>query len=332
MRYIDVFNGDADGLCALHQLRLATPVENELVTGLKREIDLLDRVQVDPQCLVTVLDLSLDRNRAALLRVLDQGAQVQYFDHHIAHDIPVHPRLLARIDPSADACTSTLVDQHLGGRFRHWAIVAAFGDGLPATAQRLAQQALLGKDQQSKLCTLGEALNYNAYGEDEADLVIHPRELYRIVHRYHDPFALYESESIVRTLVDGMSDDLQAAQQNAPIYLDEHCRVHRLPNTAWSRRVIGTFANRLARSDAGRTCAIARDTNDGTLRISVRVARAILPEPGDDADALCRPFGGGGRAGAAGIDQLPIERLDEFVNALRTAAWRWAARLKAAGR
>jgi len=47
MRYVDVFNGDADGLCALHQLRLAEPVDGELVTGLKREIDLLDRVHAD---------------------------------------------------------------------------------------------------------------------------------------------------------------------------------------------------------------------------------------------------------------------------------------------
>lgn len=37
MRYVDVFNGDADGLCALHQLRLAEPLpadaQTELVTG-----------------------------------------------------------------------------------------------------------------------------------------------------------------------------------------------------------------------------------------------------------------------------------------------------------
>lgn len=331
MRYIDVFNGDADGLCALHQLRLANDFQSELVTGLKREIGLLDRVQADSQCWVTVLDLSLDRNRAALLRLLAQGAQVQYFDHHIAHDIPVHPRLQAWIDPSADACTSTLVDQYLGGRFRLWAIVAAFGDGLPETAQRLAQQTQLGKDELSTLSNLGESLNYNAYGEDEADLVIHPEELYRIIHRYVNPFALYESESIVRNLLDNMNEDLRTAQQNTPIYQDTYCRVHRLPNTAWSRRVIGTLANRLARSDAQRTCVIARDTDDATLRLSLRVARAIVPEPGDDADALCRPFGGGGRAGAAGIDRLPVERLDEFVIALRTAARRWATQFKAAG-
>ena len=40
--YYDVFNGDADGICALHQLRLAEPRPTaELVTGVKRDIRLL---------------------------------------------------------------------------------------------------------------------------------------------------------------------------------------------------------------------------------------------------------------------------------------------------
>ena len=43
-RLFDVFNGDADGLCALHQLRLAEPADSELVTGPKRDISLLKRV------------------------------------------------------------------------------------------------------------------------------------------------------------------------------------------------------------------------------------------------------------------------------------------------
>jgi hypothetical protein len=45
MNPIDCFNGDADGLCALHQLRLAEPAESELVTGVKRDIQLLERIR-----------------------------------------------------------------------------------------------------------------------------------------------------------------------------------------------------------------------------------------------------------------------------------------------
>ena len=58
MRIIDVFNGDADGLCALHQLRLAEPAASELVTGPKREIGLLKRVQASAGDRVTVLDIA----------------------------------------------------------------------------------------------------------------------------------------------------------------------------------------------------------------------------------------------------------------------------------
>ncbi|HZV66950.1 MAG TPA: hypothetical protein VFG03_18780, partial [Telluria sp.] len=43
----DVFNGDADGICALHQLRLAQPAETRLITGVKRDIALLDRLPCD---------------------------------------------------------------------------------------------------------------------------------------------------------------------------------------------------------------------------------------------------------------------------------------------
>ena len=40
----DDSNGDADGICALHQLRLATPRAAILVTGVKRDISLLKLV------------------------------------------------------------------------------------------------------------------------------------------------------------------------------------------------------------------------------------------------------------------------------------------------
>ena len=44
MRQIDVFNGDADGICALLQLRKAEPRDATLVTGVKRDINLLAKV------------------------------------------------------------------------------------------------------------------------------------------------------------------------------------------------------------------------------------------------------------------------------------------------
>ena len=63
MGYVDVFNGDADGICALQQLRLAEPIQSVLVTGVKRDINLLQDVQAGKGDEVTVLDISLDKNR-----------------------------------------------------------------------------------------------------------------------------------------------------------------------------------------------------------------------------------------------------------------------------
>ena len=90
---IDVFNGDADGICALVQLRLAQPVQSRLVTGVKRDIQLLERIFIQKNDFVTVLDISLKKNRTALDRILQQGATVFYVDHHESGDIPQHPIL-----------------------------------------------------------------------------------------------------------------------------------------------------------------------------------------------------------------------------------------------
>ena len=73
-RRFDVCNGDADGLCAVVQWRLHEPAAATLVTGLKREIALLQRVPARAGDEVLVCDLSLERNRAALMQVL--GRQI----------------------------------------------------------------------------------------------------------------------------------------------------------------------------------------------------------------------------------------------------------------
>jgi len=104
--YIDVFNGDADGICALHQLRLANPVPSRLITGVKRDISLLKNVEVEPGDQVTVLDISLDKNRDDLIRLLEQGARVLYFDHHYAgerYPNMIHSKLISILTPMSVA-------------------------------------------------------------------------------------------------------------------------------------------------------------------------------------------------------------------------------------
>jgi hypothetical protein len=311
--HFDAFNGDADGICALHQLRLAEPKDSILVTGVKRDVALLRRVQAEPGDSVTALDISLDTNRAALLALLSRGAHVQYFDHHFAGDLPQDPNLFALIDPSPRVCTAILVDRHLQGRYRIWAIVAAFGDNLPDEARKLAEGLGLSDAQTRDLRALGETLAYNAYGDTESDLVIAPASLYRTLHPYADPFDFVRSEPVYRTIGNNREDDLARAAALAPSIELDHAAVYILPDERWSRRVQGVFANALAQRFPDRAHAILAPNTEGGYSVSVRAPR----NRASGADALCRGFAtGGGRVGAAGINHLPESELPRFVREL----------------
>jgi hypothetical protein len=260
---------------------------------------------------VTVLDVSLERNRGALVNLLERGACVRYFDHHAAPDIPVHPGLEAMIDESADVCTSILVDRYLGGRFRIWAVVAAFGDNLGNVALGLAQSLKLDKDQQDALRELGENLNYNAYGETESDLLIPPAELYRMIKRYADPFHLIHKEPVIGRLGKERVSDLQQALAVAPQRMSGTSDVYILPDEPWSCRVSGTFANHLATADPKRAHAVLTRNARGGYTISVRSPR----DEGKPALDFCRLFTtGGGRLHAAGINHLEPTRLEELLD------------------
>ena len=309
MTHFDVFNGDADGLCALQQLRLAAPRTAVLVTGAKRDIALLQRVPAEPGDSVTALDISLDANRAALMALLERDVAVEYFDHHHPGDVPAHPRLDAHIDCAPDVCTGILVDRHLGGTQRAWAVVAAYGDNLIEPARRLATSLGLDEARRAELRELGENLAYNAYGDSETDLIVHPAELCRIMRGYADPFRFAGDEGILRTIGDSRRADLESARSTRPSADLPGAAMYLLPDAAWSRRVRGAFGNELAREYPDRAHALLTPDGHGGYTVSVRapIARPI------GADALCRQFtSGGGRAGAAGINHLPADGLDAF--------------------
>jgi hypothetical protein len=316
MAYIDVFNGDADGICALHQLRLAEPLDSILVTGLKRNIELLKTVKAAAGDLVTVLDISLDRNRKGLDELLARGARVRYFDHHYAGSVPVHRNLEAVIDESGVACTSGLVDRHLGGRHRLWAIVGAFGDGFEEAALALARALEVDAVRLETLRELGAALNYNAYGETEADVMINPAALYRMVSDYADPFELFRREPIVAHLCQERAADLRRALKVKPVRSNRGTAACLLPDDPWSRRVSGTLANRLALDDPHRAHAVITPRVAGGFVVSVRSPQGRGPS----AVEFCRRFPtGGGRRAAAGIDVLDEVRLEEFLQAFEAA-------------
>ena len=308
-RCYDVFNGDADGLCALHQLRLAEARDSILVTGAKRDIALLERVPVQQAGEVCVLDISLDTNVGALRALLDAGCHVQYFDHHAAQQAFEHAGLELHWDEAPEACTSILVDQYLQGRFRLWAIVAAYGDNLEAVAAKMAAQYGLSTQQAEALQRLGTVLNYNAYGENVADLHLAPETLFHAMQPYADPFDFISHAAEYHKLVNGYQEDAQRIAGLSPQWSQACGDIFVLPEAAWARRISGIFANRLASEGAGRSFAVLTEQSGGSFTVSVR-AGAPNEAP---AHRFCEGFPtGGGRKLAAGVNHLPATDVAQF--------------------
>ncbi|MEY3043082.1 MAG: hypothetical protein RLZZ174_2164 [Pseudomonadota bacterium] len=311
MARYDVFNGDADGICALLQLRLAEPADSTLVTGVKRDIDLLRQVEPAAGDQITVLDVSMDTNKAALEDCLAAGAQVTYVDHHFPGEIPQHGGLDALIDTAPDTCTSLLVNQRLKGRFLPWAVTAAFGDNLNEAAQRAA--APLGLDEQTleALAHFGVCINYNGYGAALEDLHFHPAALYQALLPYADPRdALADSTGPYATLAAGYAEDMAQAEAAELLVDTPAAAALLLPDAPWARRVSGVYGNALANDHPERAHAVVTASADGTWRISIRAPKAQQ----SGADALCRRWPtGGGRAGAGGVNALPWAELEPFL-------------------
>ncbi|MDX8380594.1 MAG: acetyltransferase [Ghiorsea sp.] len=314
MKYFDVFNGDADGLCALHQLRLANPLESDLITGVKRDISLLKRVTAETGDEITVLDISLDKNRDALSAALETGAKVRYFDHHFAGELPKHDNFESYINTDANVCSSLLVNQYLNDAYLAWAVVAAFGDNLFASAQQAAIPLKLNEEALGKLEHLGTLLNYNGYGTSLDDLYFNPKDLYLEMRPFENPFDFIVQSSAYSILAEGYAADMANAQNLAIEAESSTTATLILPDEAWTRRVSGVFGNLLAREYPNRAHALLTVMENGNYRVSVRAP--LNNKTG--ADELCMAFPtGGGRKAAAGINDLPQSMLGEFKTAFK---------------
>jgi hypothetical protein len=316
MTCFDVFNGDADGLCALQQLRLEDPRDAVLVTGVKRDIGLLERVAAEAGDEVWALDIALEKNRRALDRLLAAGARVRYFDHHFPGEIPAHPLLETHIDTTPDRGTSLLVDDYLGGSQRAWAVVGTFGDNFDESARRAAQPLGLTSGQIEALRDLGIYLNYNGYGAEVADLHFPPDALFRRLRPYANPLDFIAIDPAFGKLRDGFNEDMSRARAAAPEFEDPGHRLHLLPAAPWARRAGGVLANELARAAPDQAHALLTRLPAGGFVVSVRAP--LTRRQG--ADDLCRGFpGGGGRPAAAGINELADSDYEAFVAAFLAA-------------
>ena len=285
------YNGDADGICSMVQWGLVYGIEGKRITGVKRDIELLERVSPNPDDEIIVMDISLARNHARAVELSSQGYDISWFDHHLAGD-PIDA-IATHIDTSSDVCTARIVEKFLGVD-SDWAQVALHGDGLSVHSSK------------PEFKELGELLNYNGYGADLSDLHFHPDELLLLCLQAKTPQNFMDTQAFM-TLKNGFESDLSNAKNIEPsngYYL--------LPNEAWARRVVGVMAHRINESGDG-PHVIAIDKGE-TLQVSIRGSEGI--------GELCKMFGGGGRATAGGIDALPkseIAALMKEVNSRRSA-------------
>lgn len=307
----DVFNGDADGICALIQLRKAEPRSATIVTGVKRDISLLQKVSASAGDKVVVLDVSMDKNNADLIRLLDAGVEVLYVDHHFPGEIPQHPNLRAVINENADTCTSILVNGLLKSAHIEWAIAGAFGDNLKKSALGLAATTDLNETQIKQLENLGTYINYNGYGPSLEDLHFDPAKLFETLLNADTPFDFINHSPDFTKLAQGYEDDMAKAAAIKPLQACDSSAVFMLPDEPWARRVSGVYSNDLTTDNPARAHAVITAKPEGDYLVSVR---APLSNKTGAVD-LCRQFPtGGGRAAAAGINSLPATLLQDFID------------------
>ena len=308
---IAVFNGDADGLCALQQLRLWGGVKpDRLVTGVKRDIGLLHKIELDDpgQTDLTVLDVAVEKNLVPLKRFLAAGVKATWFDHHLSPEIPDHPGLTAVINPAREINTSWLVWNRITPPHPLWAVIGLCGDNMIDTAAEMARSNHITDREFRELDRAGRLLNYNAYGATVEDLHFYPHELAGTMAPFMNPFDFIRKTEVIDRLAWGMSDDLakaEAAERAAE-------GVILLPDQPWARRVVGELANGQARQEPDKAHAVLVANGRGGYLVSVRAPL----HGGPSAVELCAAFaGGGGREKAAGVNDLPTAELDRFLEA-----------------
>ncbi|MED5512154.1 MAG: DHHA1 domain-containing protein [Pseudomonadota bacterium] len=310
----DIFNGDADGIIALLQLQLANPVESVKVTGVKRDIQLFKKITPKAGDNIRVLDISMEKNMAELHDALCVGARVMYVDHHKAGTIPNHVNLFAHVDLDANMCTSLIVSDLIEKQYHLWAITAAYGDNLFAKADSEADKLGLTELEKSQLKAFGTYINYNGYGSEVADLQFAPEDLFNELLKYKSPLdAINDSESVYYVLEKAYNADMQKAADAKVLHNCDTAKVILLDDAPWARRVSGVLGNDLANQAPNKAHAVLTYNNKGSYTVSVR---APLNNKQGAVDVCSQFATGGGRAAAAGINELEQQQVEQFITTL----------------
>lgn len=319
-KYIDVFNGDADGIFSLIQWRKSHPItandQQILITGVKRDIALVSKIDdaLANHSKITVLDVSFDKNHEAVKRVMEHCHSLFYCDHHKADKLFEHKNLMTVINTEPTVCTGLLVNNMLNDKNVLWALAAIYGDGLDSVASEHVKRLGLTQTQCEQLKELGILVNYNGYGNSVADLYFDPADLYQRLVNYDNPLEVVnDSESPYQLLKQGYEADIAKADASEQL-VDDDLIVVILEDAPWARRISGTYGNQLAATNPSKPVVIVTDNAKGSYAISLRAPK----NNPYGASTICSQFNtGGGREGAAGINALPKNDLDGFVEVVR---------------
>ena len=277
------YNGDADGICSMVQWGLVNGVDGQRITGVKRDIELLKRIDAKEGDELIVMDISLARNSSTASKLENNGVTIQWFDHHLAGDY--EGSIEKNINTSSKVCTAVIVEEYLGVR-SSWTQVALHGDGLSEISS------------EPEFKELGELLNYNGYGADLSDLHFHPDDLMLSCLSAKTPEQFLKTNEF-KTLKLGFAEDIE---KSSKVKLVNGAYI--MPNEPWARRVVGVFAHRInAKSSGPHVIAIEKDD---TFQVSLRGRKG--------SGEFCAMFGGGGRETAGGIDNLTKEEMPALMN------------------
>ena len=143
-----------------------------------------------------------------------------------------------------------------------------------------------------------------------------PKALYLQLYAAEGPLDFVSNSTDFEKLSTGYQEDMAQAESLQPLHSQETTAVYLLPNQPWARRVSGVYSNDLATANPSRAHAVLTEKDNGNYLVSVRAPQTNKSGAAD----LCMQFPtGGGRAGAAGINDLPADDLQAFVDAFEQA-------------
>ena len=309
MKYLDFFNGDADGIISLHQYRMHYPQNSEVFTGVKRDVELLRHCTDIKKSKFTVFDVSLLSNKDHVNKILSNGNTIRWFDHHEPGETKLGDNFEIFVDTDPNCCTNILVDKYIDGLHRPWTICGAYGDNLHEQAEKL--NPCFNEIYMSYLKEIGETLNYNGYGNQESDLTAHPKDVYLDIKDYESPFEYRKKSILYNKINTQMKSDESELNSSEVLYSSDSGSIILLPDTKASIRYSGIYSNKQTTDNPNKAFAILTNINDDTYRISIRSPKNN--PVGASKLALSFPTGGG-REKAAGINELPKTELKKFID------------------